>query len=166
MSQRSRGTGAASNDSGSRIPNGEAPEGGSPRAPGRSSGNGTTPLAFLGDTRGGVACGVCGNTLQLGHRAVRFPHGEGRHVLHARCVVEALARDAAPAPLPCPIVNCRAQHPRRHALETAIQANPGLCNRTGRGDHRQRGPTQPGVLVQMGSVQPGYRAATRRRFVG
>ena len=47
------------NDSGSRILNGEASAGGSPRAPGRRPGNGTRPRAFLDDTRGGMACGIC-----------------------------------------------------------------------------------------------------------
>ncbi|CAN0575795.1 unnamed protein product, partial [Laminaria digitata] len=66
------------------------------------------------------------------HRAVRFPCGQGRHVLHARCVVEALARGAAPAPLRCPAVDCGALHPRRDALEAAVQADPGLRNRAAR----------------------------------
>ena len=79
-----------------------------------------------------MACGVCGITLQLGHRAVRFPYRQGRHVLHARCVVVALARGAAPAPLRCPAVNCGVQHPRHDALEAAVQADPGLRNRAGR----------------------------------
>ena len=159
-SQRSRGRGATSNDSGSRIPNGEAPGGGSPRA----SGNGTRPSAFLGDTRGGVACGVCGITLQPGHRAVRFPCGQGRHLLHARRVVEALARGAAPALLRCLAVNCEPQHPRRDALEAAVQAAIGPEG--WEGDHRRRGPTQQATLVRMRSEQPGYRAATRCRFDG
>ena len=97
-----------------------------------SSGNGTRPSAFLGGTRGGLACGVCGIPLQLGHRAVRFPCGQGRHVLHARYVVEVLARGAAPAPLRRPAFNCGAQNPRRDALEAAVQADPGLRNRAGR----------------------------------
>ena len=120
------------NDRGPRTPNGEAPAGGSPRAQGRRTGNGTRPRAFLGDTTGGVACGVCGVTLQLGHRAVRFPCGQGRHVLHARCVVDALARGAAPAPLRCPAADCRVLHPRRDALEAAVQADPGLRDRAAR----------------------------------
>ena len=79
-----------------------------PRALGRRPGNGTRPRSLLGDTRGGMACGICGVTLQLGHRAVRFPCVQGRHVLHARCVVEALAKSAAPAPLLYPTANCGA----------------------------------------------------------
>ena len=79
-----------------------------------------------------MACGVCSVTLKLGHRAVRFPCGQWRHVLHARCVVGALARSAAPAPLHCPIVNCVAQHTRWDALKAAVQADPGLRNRAGR----------------------------------
>ncbi|CAN0472312.1 unnamed protein product, partial [Laminaria digitata] len=117
---------------GPRTPNGETPARGSPRAPGKRVGNGTRPRAFLGDTTGGMTCEVCGITLQLGHWAVRFPCAQGRHVLHARCVVEALARGAAPAPLRCPAVDCGALHPRRDALEAAVQADPGLRNRAAR----------------------------------
>ena len=120
------------NDSGSRIPYGEASTGGSPRAQGRRPENKTRPRAFLGDTRGGTACGVCRLTLQLGHRAVRFPCGQGCHVLHARCVVEALARIAAPAPLRCPTINYGAQHPRWNSLEAAVQADPGRRSRARR----------------------------------
>ena len=39
--------------------------------------------------------GVCRVTLRPGHQVVRFPCGQGRYVLHARCAVEARARDAA-----------------------------------------------------------------------
>ncbi|CAN0556113.1 unnamed protein product, partial [Laminaria digitata] len=47
-------------------------------------------------------------------------------------VVQALARGAAPAPLRCPAVDCGALHPRRDALEAAVQADPGLRNRAAR----------------------------------
>ena len=100
--------------------------------PGRRPGNGSRPRACLGDTRGGLAYGVCRLTPELGHRAVRFPCGQRRHVLYARCVVEALARSVAPAPLRFPTVNCGAQHPRRDGLEEAVQAYPGLRNRASR----------------------------------
>ena len=116
------------NGGGCRVPNGEVSAGRSPWAPGRRSGNGTRRCAFLGDTRGGMACGVCRVTLQLGLRAVRFPCNQGRHVLHARCVVEALTRSTAPAPLRCPTINCEAQHPRRDAPEVSVQADPGRRN--------------------------------------
>ena len=66
-------------------------------------------------------CEVCRGTLPLEHREVRFSRGQGRYVLHARCVVEDFARGAASAPLHCPAVNSGAQHPRRDALEAAIQ---------------------------------------------
>ena len=115
--------------SGNRIPNGEASAGGSPSAPVGGPGNGERPRAFLGDIHGDVACGVCRLKLQLGHRAVRFSCWQGRLVLHARCVVEALTTGVAPAPLRCPAVTCRAQHPRRDALEAAVQTDPGLRNR-------------------------------------
>ena len=131
-SQRSGGRGTAMNDSGSRIPNGEAPAGGSPRATRGRPGNGTRPRAFLGDSRGGMACGVCVVTLQLGLQAMRFPCAQGCHMIHARCVVETLARSVAPASLRCPTVNCGVQHPRRDALEAAVQADPGLRNQAGR----------------------------------
>ena len=107
------------------LPNGEAPAGGSTRASVGGAGNGEHLSAFLGDTQGDVICRI---TLHLGHRAVRFPCGQGRHVLHARCVVEAPARCVAPAQLRFPAVSCRAQHPRRDALEEVIQVGPGLCN--------------------------------------
>ena len=53
-------------------------------------------------------------------------------MLHARCVVEALARGVTPAPLRDPAVSCRAKNPRRDALEAAVQADAGLCNRAAR----------------------------------
>ena len=67
--------------------------------------------------------------------------------LHARCVVEALARGPAPAPLGCQSINCGARHPRRDALEAAIQEDLGRRNRaawigrgtTGDEDLRSRG---------------------------
>ena len=70
--------------------------------------------------------------LQLGQRAVVFPCGQRRHVLHARYVVEALARGTAPALLRCPAVSCGSQHPRWDPLEAAVQADPGLRNWAGR----------------------------------
>ena len=126
------GRGAAMNDSEPEIPDGGALGRRSLRAPERELGDRTPPRAFLGDTRGDVVCGVCWVPLQLGHRAVLFPCGQGRYVLHARYVVETLARVAAPGPLRCPAVNCGAQHPRRDALEAAVQADPGLRNRAAR----------------------------------
>ena len=65
------------NDRGNRTPNDDSPAGGSSRAQGRRTGNGTRPRAFLGDTTGGVSCGVCDIPLPLGHRAVRFHVGKG-----------------------------------------------------------------------------------------
>ena len=86
--------------------------GGSPRAPGRRTGNGMRSRAFLGDTRGGMACEVCGVPLQVGHRALRFPYRQERDVVHAHRVVEALVRGAAPAPIRCPTVKYGAHHPK------------------------------------------------------
>ena len=122
----------------------EASAGGCPRVPGRRSGNGTRPRAFLGDSNGGMACGVCRLTHQLGHRAVCFPCGQGRHVLHARCVVEALARSAAPAPLRCPTVNCGAQHPRSRTRSPTLEV----------GRARGSGPRKSGS-PQSGSADGG-----------
>ena len=115
--------------SGHRIPNGEAPPGGSPRSPIVRPVNEELPRAFLGDTQGDLTCGVCRVTLQLGHRPVHCPCGQGRRVLRAHCVVEALARGVAPVPLRFPAVSCRAQHPRRGTWEAAVQADPGFRNR-------------------------------------
>ena len=159
------------NGSGPRLPNGEASAGGSSRAPRKIPKNGTRLRAFLGDTKGRMACGVCRLTLQLGHGAVRFPCGQRRHVYHARCVIEALARSVAPAPLRCPTINCGAQHPRRDALGAAFQADLGLRNRArrmvfgtiGDDDLRSRGLWYG---WDQNSLGIGYRAATRRRLVG
>ena len=51
------------NDSGPRIPDGDALAGGSLRAPQRGPRDGTRLRAVLGDTRGDVVCGVCWVTL-------------------------------------------------------------------------------------------------------
>ena len=75
------------------------------------------------------ARGLSGSA-QAWQRAVRHPCGQGRHVLHARCVIGALARIAAPAPLRCPAFNCAALHPKRDAPEAAVRANSGLRVRT------------------------------------
>ena len=85
--------------SGHWVPNGDEPTEGPPRSPVGGPGNGERPRALLGDTQGDVACGVCRVMLHLGRRVVRFPCGQGRHVLHARCVVKSLAGGVAPAPL-------------------------------------------------------------------
>ena len=58
------------NDSEPRIPDGEAPAGGSLRAPGGGPGDETRPCALLGNIRRDVVCGICRATLQLGNRAV------------------------------------------------------------------------------------------------
>ena len=120
------------NDRGPPTPNGEAPAGGFPRAQGKKAGNGTHLRTFLGDITGGVACGACGVTFQLECRAVRFPCGQGRHVRHARCLVEVLARGTGSGPLRCLAIDCGALYPRRDALEAAVQADPGLRNQAAR----------------------------------
>ena len=53
-------------------------------------------------------------------------------MLQARCVVEALARGTAPAPLRCPYVDCEARHPRRDTLEAAVHTDSDLRNRAAR----------------------------------
>ena len=65
-------------------------------------------------------------TLQEERRKGIFPRGNGRHVLHARCVVEVLVRGAVLVPLRCPAAGGRFQRWRRGALEAMVQANPGL----------------------------------------
>ena len=127
------------NDGEPKIPDGEAPAGGSSRAPGRGPGDGTRPRTFLGDTRRDVGCGVCRITLQLGYRAVRFPCGQGRLGLRACWVVEALARVAAPAQLRCQAINSGGHHPRRDALDAAVQTYSGLRDRATRMGRRIAG---------------------------
>ena len=154
-------------DSGLRIPDGEAPAEGSPRAPGTGPGDGTRPRAFPGHTRRDLMCRICRVTLQPGHRAVRFPCGQGLYVLvlvlHARCVVEALARGAAPAPLRCPPVKCGAQHPRLDALEAAVEADSGLRIGAARWEGRLQATRAYGVggFRVDGTEQPGCRVTTQ-----
>ena len=72
---------------------------------------------------------------------------QARHVLHRRCLVEALAGGGAPAPPRCPEFTWGARHTRPDALEAAVQARPGLHSRaermgrgvTGDADLRRRG---------------------------
>ena len=82
--------------------------------------NATRPGAFLGDARGGVACELCLETTQQGHREVRLPKENGRHVLHARHMMAVIARGAALAPLRCPVADCGVRHTRRDAWEAAV----------------------------------------------
>ena len=49
-----------------------------------------------------------------------------RHVMHARCVVNAVRRGGARAPLLCGASACTARNGKREALEAAVQADPGL----------------------------------------
>ena len=88
-------------------------------------------------------------------------------MLHARCVVEALAGGAGQAPLRGLEVNYGAQHPRRDALEAAAQADANLPNRAARigGGGAQPARTYlTGVCVRMGPEQPECRVTTRCRF--
>ena len=78
------------------------------------------------------------------------------HVLHARCVVETLARGAASVPLRCLVAGCGVRHTRQEVLEAAVQPDPGLRRRAARvggevaGDANLRRPAQTEVLVRMG----------------
>lgn len=71
----------------------------------------------------GLQCGVC------------FPCGQGRHVLHARCAVEALDRGAALAPLHCPEGN------REAGTRCGTHWN-----------HRRRGPSKLGPVVRIQTI--------------
>jgi len=79
--------------------------------------------------------------------------------LHARCVIEALAKGTAPALLRYPAANCRARHSWWDALEAAVQAEPGLA--VGQRGWEGRVTTdadlrsQRLVVVRIGSEQPG-----------
>lgn len=102
---------------------------GDPQSAGEGGLERHAPGTFLADTPRGVAYGVCRVTLQGGHRAVRIPCGQGCHLWqrhHVGCVVEALVRVAAPAPLRCPEVNCVARYTRWGSLKAMVQPDPGL----------------------------------------
>lgn len=76
-----------------------------------------------GDMRG------CLVTLQQGHRAVPLPCGNRCHALHGRCLMEALAKGAASAPIRYPLAGCGVRHKWRGVLEVVAQAHPDLCSR-------------------------------------
>ena len=81
--------------------------------------------ASMSDSQEGATCGGCRSTVVRGQRVVGLPCGH-RHVFHARCVVNALWRGGAQAPLFCGARGCTVRHGRREALKAAIQADPGL----------------------------------------
>ena len=56
---------------------------------------------------------------------VRLPCGH-RHAKHGRCVVNAVRRSGAHAPLLCGTRGCTVSHGRRDALGAAVQTDPGL----------------------------------------
>lgn len=101
-----------------------------------------------------VTCGIYRVEIARGHRAVHLPYGQGRHIIHARCVVEALRRIASPAPLYRRKSGCGAHYGRREALETAVQADPGLPGRKVRVGGGLPA-TMSGVVV--GFAMPGTR---------
>ena len=93
----------------------------------------------MGDNQEGATCGGCRATVARGQRVVALPCGN-RHVMHARCVVNAVRRGGARAPLLCGASGCTARHGRREALETAVQADPGLrTTAVGLGDEGEEG---------------------------
>lgn len=93
-------------------------------------------------TQGAVLRWIFQVALQLGHRAVRILCGQGRHVLHTRCVVETLTRSAAPTPLRCPASG--AQHPRRFGGKCPTGHGPYQPGRAdGRGHYNSRGVEPP-----------------------
>ena len=99
-------------------------EGGS-EAGGSASGSVGRPRAFIDASQDGVICGGCRAAVARGHRVVRLPCGH-RHVMHARCVVEAIRRGGLHVQLICGTRGCTGHHRRRELLEAAVQANPGL----------------------------------------
>ena len=86
--------------------------------------------ASLGGNDERIACGVCTAAVNQGHRVVRLPRRDGNHVLHARCVLEAVRNGGAQrgiqASFVCSERGCGARHRSREALEAAVQAGPGL----------------------------------------
>ena len=71
-----------------------------------------------------TACCAAGVAVRR-HRAVGLPCGY-RHLIHSRCVVEAIRRGGSHAQLICGTRGCTARHGRRESLEAAVQADPGL----------------------------------------
>lgn len=113
--------GAARNGDGGTLRNGVTPAGGPPRALRRESGNRTHPKAFRHQGK----CCVRGLPCDYPSRVRRE---RGRYVLHARCVVEGLARGASLAPAHCPAIEYGYRHTGRVALEAAVQADSDLCS--------------------------------------
>ena len=95
-------------------------EGGGP-----ASGSVGRPRAFIDASQDGVMCGENRAAVSRGHRVVGLPCGH-RHVMHARCVVEAIRRGWPHAQLICGTRGCTARHGRRESLKAAVQADLGL----------------------------------------
>ena len=97
-------------------------EGGS-EGGGSASGSVGRPRAFIDASQDGVMCGENRAAVSRGHRVVGLPCGH-RHVMHARCVAEAMG--GSHVQLICGTRGCTGHHRRRELLEAAVQANPGL----------------------------------------
>ena len=68
--------------------------------------------------------GGCKAMIAQEHR-VGLPCG-GQHAMHARCVVNAVRRGGAQAPLLCGARGCTVRRGRREAFEAAVQTDPGV----------------------------------------
>ena len=81
--------------------------------------------AFIDASQDAVMCGGCRVAVARGHRVVGLPCGH-RHVMHTRCVVEAIRRGGTHAQLIGGTRQCTARHWRRESPEAAVQADPGV----------------------------------------
>lgn len=72
------------------LPNGAAPAGGTPKVVCEASQNARQPRSIHSASEEGAAYGICQASIARGYRAVLLPYGQGHHVIHAKCVVEAL----------------------------------------------------------------------------
>lgn len=139
---RRGGRRAACNGGGPTPSNGVSLDGKPSRAPGRGLRAQRTSAPWRHPGRRGVRGFPFGAPARAPWTS--FPCGVGRHVLHARCVVQALAEGAAAAPLLCPASNGWVRHPAWDRREAAVQADPCLRNRASRvGEGRAAGNADP-----------------------
>ena len=102
-----------------RIGGGEREDGDGEGA-GPAPGDVTQLRAFISDDHSVTSCGGCRATIARGHRVVELPCGR-QHAMHARCVVNAVRRGGAQAPLLCGTRGCTVRLGRREAIEAAFR---------------------------------------------
>ena len=112
--------------------------------------------AYLGGNHERITCGICTTAVIQGHRVVRLPRGDGKHVTHARCVlVESRSergRRQTQAPLVCSERGCGSRHgktggPRCCRTGRSLSSKRSRCRKEG-GRRGRRGtpPRAPPTL--------------------